>query len=263
MSERYISSPHNPLVKLIAQLEKPAARKEYGLFVVEGQREIALAQAAGYTIETVLSSDELLLAQISAAQKILVSSEIMSKIAVRGENAGAVALCRPLVYTPDSVRWSDRPLVLVVESVEKPGNLGAILRTADAAGVDAVWVCDPQTDLFNPNVVRSSLGCLFTVPVLISSAQHCLDFLSAKGFRIYAAIVNAPLDYTEADFGESSAIVLGSEAFGLSHLWHLPPVIPISIAMHGKVDSMNVSVCAGIVAYEALRQRKQKTANLA
>ncbi len=254
--EKRISSTQNPLVKFVLQLDKPSARKESGLFIVEGEREIALAQNSNFEVETLFSHDDFLLGRFEVSNKVWVSEEVMNKIAVRGTLAGALALVKRRKFPPEQVDWGQNPLVLVLETVEKPGNLGAILRTADAAGVTAVWVCEPQTDIFNPNVVRSSLGCLFTVPVLVGSAQECLRFLLEKKISVYAAIVDANKNYTQCRFDLPTAVVLGSESRGLSEFWYRDEVQPISLPMRGKVDSMNVSVCAGILSYEALRQRK-------
>jgi TrmH family RNA methyltransferase len=254
--EKRISSLQNPLVKMIAQLEKPSVRREQGLFVVEGEREVRLCQNSYFEIDAVISHDDFLLSEFKAERKFWVSPEVMEKIAVRGCAAGLLALVKTKSLTASQLKLKEPSLILVLEKLEKPGNLGAILRTADAASVSCVWVCDPQTDIFNPNVVRSSLGGLFTVPVLVSSSHECLSFLLEKQIAVYAAVVGAEQNYADCDLSKSCALVLGSESQGLSSFWTQDPIQAFSLPMFGKIDSMNVSVCAGILCYETLRQRK-------
>jgi len=166
-----------------------------------------------------------------------------------------VAIVAPPTTTLDNIAPSADPLVVVAEAIEKPGNLGAIIRTADGAGADLVIAADPRTDLFNPNAIRSSLGTIFALPVVTASTAETLEWLAARGIRAVAAVVDAPTTYTDADLRGPLAIVLGSEAGGLGDLWAKAPVEPIGIPMHGIADSLNVSIAAAVLLYEARRQR--------
>jgi RNA methyltransferase, TrmH family len=168
---------------------------------------------------------------------------------------GVVALAKPKKISFETLKLSQNPLLLVLEKVEKPGNLGAILRTADAANVDAVIICDPQTDIYNPNVIRSGIGCVFTKQVVACSNKECIAFLKEKGISIFSTALTASKPYTEINFTVAAAIVMGTEATGLTQEWLENSTQNIIIPMLGEIDSMNVSVSAAIVVFEALRQR--------
>lgn len=185
-----------------------------------------------------------------------VTQEVFDKIAVRENSGGVIAVAEMKAHRLEEISLSKNPLVLVLESVEKPGNLGAILRTSDAAGVDAVIICDPQTDFYNPNVVRSSLGCIFTKQVASASSAETIAFLKKNNIAIYCTYLKASKPYSEVDFKIPSAIVMGTEATGLSDEWVKNSGTNIIIPMQGKIDSMNVSTATAVVVFEAVRQRK-------
>ena len=189
---------------------------------------------------------------------IEVSKDVYARIAYREKTEGLVALGKSKSHALDSLQFSTKnPLVLIAESPEKPGNVGAILRTADAAALDAVIVSNPRTDLYNPNVIRSSLGCIFTVPVGQGSNEEVLNFIKDRGFNIYTAALNAAISYNEVDFSGPTAIVVGTESTGLTSEWLDAADNNILIPMRGEIDSMNVSVSAAILIFEAVRQREQ------
>jgi RNA methyltransferase, TrmH family len=256
-----ITSTQNPKVKSLLALEKPRERRKQGLFVVEGLKEIKMALDAGYRIGNLFFCEEIIsrsqLALLNPDDKLIVpvSKEVFEKIAVRENSGGVLAVAEQKVHTLSQIKLSANPLVLVIESVEKPGNLGAILRTADAAGVDALIVCDPQTDLYNPNVIRSSIGCLFSVQVASATSQETIHWLNQHQINIYCTYLQASKPYHSIDYGKPSAIVMGTEATGLSDVWVSNSTANIIIPMQGKIDSMNVSTATAVVIFEAKRQR--------
>lgn len=258
-----ITSLQNTRIKNIVKLSKSKERTEQNLFVIEGARELSLALTAGYVIESVFVCAELfdktdyptVLDTIQHAIKYEVTPEIFRKIAYREGSDGLIALAIPKAHTLEELNLSKNPFIIVLEAVEKPGNLGAILRTADAAQADAVIVCDPQTDLYNPNAIRSSVGCSFTVQTAVCSSEQALDFLHRHGINILAAELNASKWYQDTDFREASAVVMGTEADGLTSFWLEKADARIKIPMRGKIDSLNVSVSTAILTFEAMRQR--------
>ncbi len=256
-----ITSPHNPKVKSLLSLEKPRERRKLQLFIIEGKKEIGLALQSGYKVNNLFYCVDLVpetdLRSLDIDTKFLVpvTQEVFDKIAVRENSGGVIAVAEMKANRLEDIRLSANPLVLVLESVEKPGNLGAILRTSDAAGVDAVIVCDPQTDLYNPNVIRSSLGTVFTQQVASASTDETIKWLKAGGVSIFCTYLKASSPYHEVDFKIPSAIVMGTEATGLSDEWVRHATRNIIIPMHGKIDSMNVSTAAAVVVFEAVRQR--------
>lgn len=262
---KFVSSLQNPLIKNILLLEeKPRERKVQNLIVIEGFREIRLALLSGFTITTLIYCKELtennesnkLVSQVlSSIEMAQVPPEIYNKLAYRKDYGGVIALANPKRLLFRDIKLSRNPLILVLESIEKPGNLGAILRTADAANLDAVIICDPQTDIYNPNSIRSSLGCIFTMPVVTSTTEHTIMWLRSKKITMFATALSATHFYHEGDFRHASAIIMGSEANGLSQKWLDETDHLIKIPMNGKIDSMNVSASAAIVVFEALRQR--------
>ena len=256
-----ITSTQNPKIKSLLALEKPRERKRQGLFVVEGRKEIGLALEAGYRISSLFFCDQLIsnddLKRFSDPDIVLVpvSREVFDKIAIRENSGGLVAVAEQKDHHLDAIRLSLNPLVLVVESVEKPGNLGAILRTADAAGLDAVIICDPKTDFYNPNVIRSSVGCLFTNQVASATSEETLAWLKKNNIVPYSTYLKASRPYHTVDYTNPCAIVMGTEATGLSETWTTEEQNPIIIPMSGKIDSMNVSTAAAVIIFEARRQR--------
>jgi RNA methyltransferase, TrmH family len=256
-----ITSTQNPKIKNLLALEKPRERRNQQRFIIEGRKEISLALEAGYLIDTLFFCDELIsLTEIESwkienNRLIPVSTEVFNKLVVRENSGGLLAVAEMKTHRLDDLRLSENPLVLILEAVEKPGNLGAILRTADAAGIDAVICCDPQTDFYNPNVVRSSLGCVFTKAVASATSEETIHWLNQKKISIYCTYLEASIPYTKIDFTKPSAIVMGTESTGLSDVWVKHADANIIIPMQGKIDSMNVSTAAAVVVFEARRQR--------
>ncbi len=258
-----LTSLQNPKVKSWVNLHKSRDRRESGLILIEGLREIRMAAEHGINIKQVIYTahgkaylhSAGLSPLIDSACSFEVSDVIMQKISYREQAEGLIAIAKPGVNTPDSLRLSANPLIIILESVEKPGNLGAILRTADAVGADAVIICDPATDIYNPNVIRSSLGCVFSVQLAVSTSVATHSWLVKNGIVSFAAELQASEFYHQVSFREPSAIILGTEADGLGDFWIKNANHRIKIPMYGKVDSLNVSASAAIIAYEAARQR--------
>ncbi len=261
-----ITSPQNPLIKQIVLLqEKSRERRKTNLFVIEGLREISLALKGGYLLETLLfcseiiSEEEIFTLKKSAnlkAEFIEITSEIYKKIAYRSSTEGVLAIAQSKDLNLQNLKPETRnPLLLIAEAPEKPGNIGAILRTADAAKVDAVIIANPKTDLYNPNIIRSSVGCLFTNKIATGNTSEIISFLKKNNINIYCAALQASVQYDTIDFKKATAIVVGTEATGLSEEWLQNGTQNIIIPMQGEIDSMNVSVAAGILIFEAKRQR--------
>lgn len=259
-----ITSLRNPKVRNLQKLRKPSERRQQKVILTEGLREIKAAVSAGFQADSVYYCQELMEQEkvvtvlgnaLNNAQTFSVSQKVFSEIALRDNSDGLIVLFHEKLSTFDDIKLSKNPLLIVLESVEKPGNLGAVLRTADAAGVDAVLVCDPQTDIFNPNVVRASLGAVFLIPVVAASSQEVIRFLKQHAITSFATALTATHSCYHCDFTQASAIVMGAEATGLSELWLSEADEKILIPMRGKVDSLNVSAATAIVVFEALRQR--------
>jgi len=259
-----IESLQNPLIKQLIKLkDKSRERKKTGLFLIEGAREISLALMGNYSLKTILLSEEVDLSSqlqsldISSDTEIIeLSKEVYKKLAYRESTEGLIAVAYSLPLDLNTLKFSTKnPLILIAEAPEKPGNIGALLRTADAANIDAVIIANPKTDLYNQNVVRSSVGCVFTTQIAMASTGEILSFLKEKGIAIYGAALTASVPYTEVDFKQASAIVMGTEATGLSDEFLANTTQNIIIPMRGKIDSMNVSVSAAILIFEATRQR--------
>ena len=261
---QHISSNQNPLVKKILQLQdKSRTRKKEGLFIVEGLRELSLVQKGGYIIDTILFLEGLTTeAQIkdftnSTENLINVSKEVYQKISYRSSTEGVIAIVHTKNHELDKIVFQTKtPLILVAEAPEKPGNIGAILRTADAAKVDAVLIANPKTDLYNPNIIRSSVGCVFTNTVATGTTSEIITFLKSNNINIYSATLQNSNAYYLEEYIEASAIIVGTEATGLSQEWRDEAKQNINIPMQGEIDSMNVSVAAGILIFEAKRQRR-------
>jgi TrmH family RNA methyltransferase len=261
---KVITSLQNPLIKNIDTLtQKARERRTQGLFVSEGIRETALALRSGYRPEALLydplhtADSDLAILGISAASAVWIqtSSPVFDKISYRSGVPNVVALLHAKPVELGQIVLPESPLVLVLESVEKPGNIGAILRSADAAGVSAVILCDPHTDWYNPNVIRASLGAVFTVPVATATAAASLEWLRAHRIRVVATHLEAAHPYYEEDFCQGVAIVMGTEAEGISSFWVDASDSRIIIPMQGQVDSMNVSASSAVLMFEARRQR--------
>jgi TrmH family RNA methyltransferase len=256
-----IVSLKNPRVKQLLALQKPRDRKREGLLVVEGVREVSLAQQKGrelvtvYTCPTVYQEDADYPIDLAKCEHVSLSAEVYAKVAYREGTGGIIALVKTKNYGLKELPDSKDPLYVVLEKVEKPGNIGAILRTADAAGVDAVIVCDPATDFDNPNVIRSSVGCVFTVPVASATNEELDAWFKAKGVKVVAAALTAKQLHFHCDMRGPLAILMGSESRGLSDFWLKNATEQVIIPMRGSIDSMNVSNAAAILIYEALRQR--------
>ena len=253
-----ITSGQNPKVKHLLQLQqKSALRREEGCFVVEGLRELQHCVEADYQIETVFLCRELSgdVSLPDGAVVYEVSRSVYERMAYRGSTEGVVAVVRSKSHRLDDLRLKDNPLIIVLERVEKPGNLGAVLRSADAARADAVIVCDPLTDLYNPNLIRSSIGAIFTVPVVACSSEVCIRFLQERNINILTAQLQDSRLYYDTPMTGPTAIVMGTESTGLTDQWRLAATAHIRIPMLGRLDSLNVSVSAAILLFEAVRQR--------
>ena len=258
-----ITSLQNPLVKYLFTLtQKSKQRKEQQQFLIEGKREISLALEAGYLIEQLFICPDILseveVEKLFSGYKCTaISTQVYEKLTYRSSTEGILALAQCKNHALSGVEFQKaHPLVLVAEAPEKPGNIGALLRTADAAGVDAVYIANPKTDLYNPNIIRSSVGTVFTVSIFMGSSEEIRSHLQQQGFAIYCAALTASQPYDEVSYKGRTAIVVGTEDTGLSPTWLKASTQNIIIPMQGKIDSMNVSVSAAILIFEAVRQRK-------
>lgn len=261
-----ITSAQNQKVKTLLELqEKSKTRRKEGLFVVEGRRELLHCIEAGYEPFTIFICPEILpeadfkeIEKAAAGSKcswIELPQHLYDKVAYRGGTEGVVAEMHCKDMGLESLKLKENPLVVVLEAVEKPGNLGAVLRSADASGVDAVIVCDPLTDMYNPNLIRSSIGAIFTVPVAVASSEDTIKWLKVNGIKIYTAQLQDSEWYYDTDMKGGTAIVMGTEATGLTDAWRKAADAHIKIPMLGRLDSLNVSVSAAILMFEAVRQR--------
>lgn len=259
---KQISSIQNPYIKSLVLLqEKARARRQSGTFMIEGQREIELAVKGGYELETVLFCPELFelsnhpTIEKSTSTIIEISKEVYQKLAYRDTTEGIIAVAKAKPLRLEDLNLPENPLILVMEAIEKPGNIGAMLRTCDAANIDAVILADPKTDLYNPNTVRSSVGCIFTNQIATASTEDVISFLYKKNITIFAATLQNSQFYHKQDYTKATALVVGTEATGLSQPWREKNVQNIFIPMQGEIDSMNVSVASAILIFEAKRQR--------
>ena len=277
MKTEQVTSAQNPKFKnLLLLQEKSRARREQGLFVVEGRRELEHALEAGFRARTVfvcpeitgLSSrpsearGEILLSDFSTTLEMTegaliveIPESLYRKAAYREGTEGIIAEMEAREHRLEDLALGEAPLVVVLESVEKPGNLGAVLRSADAARADAVIVCDPLTDLYNPNLIRASLGGIFTVPTVAASSEETIAWLKARGIRILTAQLQDSSWYYDIDMTVGTALVMGTESTGLTDVWRRAADAHIRIPMLGRLDSLNVSVSAAILLFEAVRQR--------
>ncbi|SHJ40527.1 RNA methyltransferase, TrmH family [Arenibacter nanhaiticus] len=263
---REITSVQNPMVRNTLLLkEKSRDRKKQNLFVIEGIKELQLAMKGDYSLRTLfyypeLISQEQLTSMLSGVavrpEIIAISKEVYQKLAHRDTTEGILAVAETKTHLLESLQFKNKtPLILVAEAPEKPGNIGALLRTADAANLDAVIIANPKSDLYNPNVIRSSVGCVFTNNIATGSTTEIIAFLKKHNIAINCAALTASKEYIKVDFTPATAIVVGTEATGLSEEWLQSSAQNIIIPMQGEIDSMNVSVSAAIIIFEAKRQR--------
>ena len=286
MRTEIITSAQNPKIKnLLLLQEKSKARREQGLFVVEGRRELEHCREAGLSIRTLFVCREIF-GDIDSAENYFLCScpknqfpaesqsvlrhpthseapsiieipeALYRKVAYRESTEGIIAEVEYKSLKLKDLQLPENPLIMVLESVEKPGNLGAVLRSADAAGVDTVIFCDPLTDLYNPNLIRASIGAVFTVPTVLASSQEAIAFLQERGIQILTAQLQDSSLYYDVDMRRGTALVMGTEATGLTDLWRKAASAHIRIPMLGRLDSLNVSVSAAILLFEAVRQRQ-------
>lgn len=259
-----IHSTQNAFIKQLVQLkEKSRERRKSGEFLIEGKRELSLAIKGGYAIETLLfypdlfSESEAKSLERNGIEIIEISQDVFQKLAHRSTTEGVIAVAKAKPHQLSDITFNNEyPLVLVAEAPEKPGNIGALLRTADAANIDAIIIANPKTDLYNPNIIRSSVGCVFTKPIATGTTSEILSFLKQNGIHIFCAALQASQEYHKQDYTNPTAIVVGTEATGLSDDWLQHSTQNIIIPMQGDIDSMNVSVAAGILIFEAVRQRR-------
>ena len=261
-----ISSAQNPRIKhLLLLQQKSQQRRKEGLFVVEGVRELQHCIEAGFEIDSLFVCEEMdppLTPPCREWNIFSLPRQLYEKVAYRGSTEGVIAIIKErkmtltdLVSHLSPFTSHHSPLIIVLEGVEKPGNLGAVLRSADAAKADAVIVCDPLTDLYNPNLIRASIGAIFTVPTVACSSEECIAFLKEHGIRILTAQLQDSKLYYDTDMCSPVAIVMGTESTGLTQQWREAADAHIRIPMLGRLDSLNVSVSAAILLFEAVRQR--------
>lgn len=259
--EEVISSMQNPKIKqLVALQQKSSERRKHGLFVVEGQREIHNCMGSGFRIESIFYCKEIcgtapFFINYRGIPLIPVSKYVYEKIAYRQGTEGVLAKVESRYLRLNDIILRKNPLIIVLERVEKPGNLGAVIRSADAAGADAVVVCDPLTDLYNPNLIRSSIGGIFSTQCVACESDECIDWLRRNHINILTAQLQDSKLYYDTDMSKATAIVMGTESVGLTDKWREAADEHIRIPMLGKLDSLNVSVSASILLYEAVRQR--------
>ncbi len=262
MYER-ITSHANPKVKDLIKLGKGRGKDRKELFIIEGLKEIELAVESGIEFQSIFFCREIIEEQtfihiterVNSRNIFEITSGIFARIAYRETTGGILMVAHARYRSLDQIKLNKNPLVLILESVEKPGNLGGIIRTADAAAVDAVILCDPLTDLYNPNIIRSSLGTIFSVQVVACSSDEAIKWLKEQNIRILATDLNTDYNYHQVDFFDPCAIVMGTEHDGISNKWLSVAEQKIKIPMLGKIDSLNVSTSAAILAYEARKQK--------
>ena len=265
--ENVTSAQNQKIKELLALQEKSRARKAAGLFVVEGRRELGHCLDAGFVPKTLFICGEILTEEelndlLGKAERlnpkvgvIQIPYELYGKIAYREGTEGVIGEIEFKERTLDNLELGTDPLVIVLESVEKPGNLGAVLRSADAAGADAVIICDPLTDLYNPNLIRASMGAVFSRQVAVASSEEAIAWLKRKNIQILTAQLQDSVLYYDTDMKKATAIVMGTESTGLTDIWRKAADVHIRIPMLGALDSLNVSVSAAILLFEAVRQR--------
>ena len=256
-----IISAQNPTIKKIIKLRKARERKKENLILIEGRHEISMATSAGIEIINLFycdqfTSDSRFNVEIKKELIEETTPEIFKKISYREKPDGYLALARPKEINLKKIKLSQSPVVLILESIEKPGNLGAILRTADAAGVEAVIINDPKVDIYNPNIIRSSLGTVFTNKIVIETPENTLKWLKLNKIISFAAAPDSNIVYTSKKYKNPTAVIIGAEHEGLSKFWLKNADFKVNIPMLGAIDSLNASVSAAILLYETVRQRK-------
>ena len=264
MPETITSLSNKKIKNIVLLMRKQSERKEQGLMVVEGEKEITQCLQSGISVDSCFICPEIATSQtiVDLCRKACptenlyhITQEVFSKVAYRDDSGGIILLGHTRTLELDKVEISETPLIVILEQVEKPGNLGAVLRSCDAAAVDLLIICDPNTDIYNPNVVRSSIGCVFTQKVLACSSDKAIAWLKKNNIGICAAALQTDQFYHETDFTKGSAIVFGTEATGLTEKWLTAADKIIKIPMLGQIDSLNVSNSVAIMIYEAKRQR--------
>lgn len=246
---------------LLLLQDKAKARKQSGTFLIEGKREIELAVKGGYELETVLFNPELISESEvvkftgDRVELVEINNAVYQKLAYRDTTEGILAVAKSKSHGLSNLNIGANPLILVAEAPEKPGNIGALLRTADAAGLDAVIIANPKSDLYNPNIVRSSVGCLFTNQIATGTTEEIISFLKQHKISIFAATLQNSTSYITQDYTQPTALVVGTESTGLTEDWRKAATQNVIIPMAGEIDSMNVSVAAAILIFEAKRQR--------
>lgn len=258
-----ISSKDNPKFKTLLSLMDSKGRKRTGLFLVEGIREIERALASGYhidhwTVADTEKGDEAIgiISKLTSAQCYSLSQPLFKQLAYRDEVVNAVAAFQIEQKNIHDISLPENPLVIVLDGLEKPGNLGAILRSCDAAGADAILITRPQTDLFNPNLIRSSLGCFFSQQIACGTEEEVFQFLTERNIQIFSTFFEDAVDAFVPNYRLGTAFVMGGEAFGISDFWVKNNTQKIFVPMRGIADSLNVSTCTAVLLYEALRQRR-------
>ena len=261
-----LSSLQNPRIKHAIHLRDRSERDKNKQFIIEGYRELLRVNDAGQRIDTVFICPELFLGSnepaliqklISSGARILQTTEkVFHKISYRDRPDGLLAIGLQHARGLEDLSLGPVPFLVVAEAIEKPGNLGTILRSSDAVGIDGLIVCDRCTDVFNPNVVRASVGTLFTVPVVEATSQATISWLKARGIAILAATPSAEREFTDVDMTQPIAIAVGTEQLGLSDQWMTQADIQVKIPMCGVADSLNVAMATTLLLYEALRQRR-------
>lgn len=253
-----ITSTDNPRVKALAKLKTARERRRSGLFLIEGSREVGRALQAGVIPITVVSCPELggsALQLPDTVEQLTVSAAPMSKIAVRQNPPGVIAVARQFSTALETLDSGPSPLILIAEHVEKPGNLGAMMRTCDAVGADALVVVDPATDVFNPNVVRASQGALFSVPIAVTSTEEMISWCERQSIQVIGGYPDAETDMWTVDLTDAVAILVGAEDTGITSAWSAVAT-PVRIPLAGAADSLNASVAAAVLLYEAARRRR-------
>jgi len=258
-----IQSPQNPQVKLVTKLRDASTRRETGYFIIDGAQEIERALADDFQIDCLYFPGEDtsqfrgLIDRLQPEQLQPVSSAVMRKLAYGDRESGLVAVAKTPALEIERLQFSNRkPLILVLDRIEKPGNLGACLRSASATGADAVILTNPICDVFNPNAIRASRGCLFSVPLAVATSDEVIGLCAKLKIPVYTARVDGEIDFWKADFRSGAAIVLGNEAAGLQEGWSTARCRSIVIPMCEDTDSLNVSISAAVTLYEAVRQRR-------
>ncbi len=254
-----ITSLQNEKIKNLVKLQKKAAeRKSQGLFVIEGRREVSLALDNDVKPRSIFICKEIYnpdsaypidLNSFADTPVFEVSSEVYEKIAYRGDTQGIIMVAHNILKELKDIKKSNNDFYLVLESIEKPGNLGAVMRTADASGISGIIICGHNFDIYNPNVIRSSLGCIFTLPIIVAANEEALHYFKTNNYQVLAAHPEGTEFYTNINYNKNSAVILGTESEGLSDFWIENANLLIKIPMHGQIDSLNISVSAAIITY--------------